>query len=214
MRLRAGEPLSLSVRFIVIKSSAPAPELPSSVRTINQQQLARQLRLSRTTVSRSLANHPAISAETRERVLAAAAKSGYQSTPGRAARRVRAPKQLTIGVLIGTPLVAADRATFPHILQGIRDRAAIEHLAVDVLSIDPAALSNDSGRRQLFRQIRKAGWRVTAWPVNYRTGHGIASALETAFPVRLQEFEWGTREWVGLLAYWLMGRTDALFPAP
>ncbi|MDO9706815.1 YdcF family protein [Paracraurococcus lichenis] len=62
--------------------------------------------------------------------------------------------------------------------------------------------------------FRKAGWQVIAWPVNYRTGHGIASWLETAFPVRLQEFEWGTREWVGLLAYWLMGRTDALFPAP
>jgi len=23
-----------------------------------------------------------------------------------------------------------------------------------------------------------------------------------------------TREWVGLIAYWLTGRTDALFPGP
>jgi uncharacterized SAM-binding protein YcdF (DUF218 family) len=62
--------------------------------------------------------------------------------------------------------------------------------------------------------FRKAGWRVIAWPVNYRTGHSAAVWLETSFPVRLQEFEWGYREWAGLLAYWLMGRTDALFPAP
>lgn len=62
--------------------------------------------------------------------------------------------------------------------------------------------------------FRKAGWSITAWPVNYRTGHSWASWVETAFPVRLQEFEWATREWVGLVAYWLMGRTDALFPAP
>jgi uncharacterized SAM-binding protein YcdF (DUF218 family) len=62
--------------------------------------------------------------------------------------------------------------------------------------------------------FRKAGWRIAAWPVNYRTGHGWASWVETSFPVRLQEFEWGTREWVGLVAYWLMGRTDALLPAP
>lgn len=60
--------------------------------------------------------------------------------------------------------------------------------------------------------FRKAGWTVTAWPVNYRTG--ATGWGEGSFPVRLQEFEWGTREWVGLFAYWLMGRTDALFPAP
>jgi uncharacterized SAM-binding protein YcdF (DUF218 family) len=62
--------------------------------------------------------------------------------------------------------------------------------------------------------FRKAGWRITAWPVNYRTGADSGVWLETSFPVRLQEFEWGTREWLGLFAYWLMGRTDALFPAP
>ena len=129
------------------------------MRTVNQQNLARQLKLSRTTVSRSLSNHPAISAETRERVLAAAAASGYRRAPTRSVRRPRAAKPLTVGVLIGAPLVAADRATFPLILQGIRRRAAIEHLGIDVLSLDPAELTNDTGRRLLFRHIRKAGWR-------------------------------------------------------
>ncbi|TCZ66897.1 YdcF family protein [Roseicella aquatilis] len=62
--------------------------------------------------------------------------------------------------------------------------------------------------------FRKAGWRITPWPVNYRTGHTSLAWLEESFPVRLQEFEWGVREWLGLSAYWLMGRTDALFPAP
>ena len=62
--------------------------------------------------------------------------------------------------------------------------------------------------------FRKAGWQITAWPVNYRSGAGSGVWLEASFPVRLQQFEWGTREWLGLFAYWLMGRTDALFPAP
>lgn len=64
--------------------------------------------------------------------------------------------------------------------------------------------------------FRGAGWRegLVPWPVNYRTGRSVAAMLETSFPERLREFEWGTREWVGLVAYWLMGRTDALFPAP
>jgi hypothetical protein len=50
--------------------------------------------------------------------------------------------------------------------------------------------------------------------VNYRTGHNLAAWYDASFPERLREFEWGLREWIGLAAYWLMGRTDALFPAP
>ncbi len=62
--------------------------------------------------------------------------------------------------------------------------------------------------------FRKAGWQVVPWPVNYRTGHSLASWFDGSLPVRLQEFEWGVREWLGLVSYWLMGRTSALFPAP
>jgi LacI family transcriptional regulator len=129
------------------------------VRPINQNQLARQLKLSRTTVSRSLSNHPAISAETRRRVQALAAQLGYRVAPTRAVRRPRAAKPITIGVLIGAPLVAADRATFPAILRGIRHRAAIEHAAVDVVSLDPAEFGSDSAQRHIFRLIRSAQWR-------------------------------------------------------
>lgn len=129
------------------------------MRSVNQQQLARRLRLSRTTVSRSLSNHPAISAETRERVLAAAAQVGYKASPTRAVRRPRQSKPLTVGVLIGSPLVATDTATFPAILAGMRRRAAVEHIHLDVLSANPAELTSAQGRKQLFRQIRAAGWR-------------------------------------------------------
>ena len=62
--------------------------------------------------------------------------------------------------------------------------------------------------------FRKAGWRVVPWPVNYRTGRGLLVWYNASFPVRLGEFEWGTREWIGMVAYWLLGRTDAVFPAP
>ena len=63
--------------------------------------------------------------------------------------------------------------------------------------------------------FRKAGWKdIIAWPVNYRTGHGFAALYDAPFPERLSQFEWGFREWIGLVAYRLMGRTDAIFPAP
>lgn len=62
--------------------------------------------------------------------------------------------------------------------------------------------------------FRQAGFPVVPWPVNYRTGHGLRVWYDASFPERLREFEWGTREWLGLLTYRIMGRTDAIFPAP
>nr|WP_255575127.1 YdcF family protein [Caldovatus aquaticus] len=62
--------------------------------------------------------------------------------------------------------------------------------------------------------FRKAGWEVVAWPVNYRTGRSLAAWYDAPFPERLAQFETGLREWLGLVAYRAMGRTDALFPAP
>jgi uncharacterized SAM-binding protein YcdF (DUF218 family) len=62
--------------------------------------------------------------------------------------------------------------------------------------------------------FRQAGWRLVPWPVNYRTGRSLDVWYNATFPTRLSEFEWGLREWVGLVAYRLLGRTDAVFPAP
>jgi LacI family transcriptional regulator len=129
------------------------------MRAINQHSLAKQLKLSRTTVSRSLSNHPAISAETRSRVQALAARLGYGHAPTRAVRRPRQAKPITYGVLIGAPLVGADRATFPSILAGIRHRAGVEHAAVDVVTLDPAQFKGGAAQRQVFRLIRESQWR-------------------------------------------------------
>lgn len=62
--------------------------------------------------------------------------------------------------------------------------------------------------------FRKAGWEILAWPVNYRTGRSFAALYDDPFPQRLQLLEAGIREWVGLVAYRVLGRTDALFPSP
>jgi uncharacterized SAM-binding protein YcdF (DUF218 family) len=62
--------------------------------------------------------------------------------------------------------------------------------------------------------FRQAGWTVVPWPVNYRTGRRLSIWLNPSLPTRLGEFEWGAREWIGMVAYRLMGRSDAVFPAP
>jgi uncharacterized SAM-binding protein YcdF (DUF218 family) len=62
--------------------------------------------------------------------------------------------------------------------------------------------------------FRAAGWQPVAWPVNYTTGTTPRLWYNWPFPTRLNHAEGALREWIGLLAYRLMGRTDALFPAP
>jgi uncharacterized SAM-binding protein YcdF (DUF218 family) len=63
--------------------------------------------------------------------------------------------------------------------------------------------------------FRAAGFDVEAWPVDYRT-RGEADLTRPFDKVSegLRRVDTATREWVGLLAYWLRGRSDALFPAP
>ena len=63
--------------------------------------------------------------------------------------------------------------------------------------------------------FRKAGFDVEPWPVDYRT-RGEADLTRPFDKVSegLRRVDVATREWVGLLAYWLRGRSDALFPAP
>lgn len=126
---------------------------------VNQELIAQRLNISRTTVSRSLANHPAISAETRARVLAAAEELGYRLSPGRAARRGRSSRSFTVGVLIGVPRENVTMVTYPYILKGIRDRAEIERVAVDICYQPPGDFEAEAERQTVLRQIRANDWR-------------------------------------------------------
>ncbi|MBI1207340.1 MAG: YdcF family protein [Azospirillum sp.] len=62
--------------------------------------------------------------------------------------------------------------------------------------------------------FRQAGWPVVAWPVDYRT------LPDSGFALRL-DLSWGldlatdaVKEWIGLAAYRMIGRTSSLLPAP
>jgi uncharacterized SAM-binding protein YcdF (DUF218 family) len=63
--------------------------------------------------------------------------------------------------------------------------------------------------------FRKAGFDVDPWPVDYRTrGETDLTRPFDKVSEGLRRVDVASREWVGLLAYWLSGRSDALFPAP
>jgi len=63
--------------------------------------------------------------------------------------------------------------------------------------------------------FRAAGFEVEPWPVDYRT-RGPADLIRPFDKVSegLRRGDMAVHEWVGLLAYWLAGRTDSLFPGP
>ena len=62
--------------------------------------------------------------------------------------------------------------------------------------------------------FRKAGWMVLPYPVDFKTEgtgqfkyfQGLANGLGT--------FGAALKEWIGLIGYRVLGRTNSLFPAP
>jgi uncharacterized SAM-binding protein YcdF (DUF218 family) len=61
---------------------------------------------------------------------------------------------------------------------------------------------------------RQLGWTVLPWPVDYTTLPERDLGSEGHFAKYLADFGDAAHEWLGLLAYWLSGRSSALFPAP
>lgn len=63
--------------------------------------------------------------------------------------------------------------------------------------------------------FRKIGFPVVPWPVDYRTTgtnadfHGWRNASDM-----FEALAVASHEWIGLIAYYLAGKTSALFPAP
>lgn len=63
--------------------------------------------------------------------------------------------------------------------------------------------------------FRKAGFNVIADPVDYRTtgmAHDWSLNLRASDNFVLTEV--AVHEWIGLVAYWMTGKTDELFPGP
>lgn len=63
--------------------------------------------------------------------------------------------------------------------------------------------------------FRKAGFDVDPYPVDYRTqGNADLTRPFSLLTNGLKRMDRAVREWIGLAAYWLSGRSSALFPGP
>jgi uncharacterized SAM-binding protein YcdF (DUF218 family) len=62
--------------------------------------------------------------------------------------------------------------------------------------------------------FRQAGFPVEAYPVGWTTGRQFGFMPSLNAGGRLGRLDLAVHEWMGLIAYRLLGRTDAVFPAP
>lgn len=62
--------------------------------------------------------------------------------------------------------------------------------------------------------FRKVGWRIIPYPVDFSTLSRGEFRLSINFASQVYSFSAALHESLGLLFYWLTGRTTALFPAP
>jgi uncharacterized SAM-binding protein YcdF (DUF218 family) len=135
------------------------------------------------------------------------------------------------GILYKSDAEAEGAAAILTRLGIARDRLILEANARDTyenavfLRKELAAEGNLNGRWLLITSayhmprsmgaFREANFHVEPWPVDYRTrGRTDLTRPFDKVSEGLRRVDTATREWVGLLAYWLTGRSNALFPAP
>ena len=140
---------------------------------INQEELAKRLNLSQTTISRSLANHPAINADTKALVLETAAKLGYSQRIKRGTQVSSSNRQNILGVLISMPKQhSGPSETFQEVLRGIADKSTFHDSILDVVYYD----LDENNPAQLIRRIKASKWKgaILIYPVERSLAHDIA----------------------------------------
>ena len=62
--------------------------------------------------------------------------------------------------------------------------------------------------------FRRVGFPIEAYPVGWRTGQKSDLMTTKIFSKGLARFDSAAYEWIGLLAYWITGKTTELLPSP
>lgn len=150
---------------------------------IDQEEIARVLSLSRSTVSRSLSGHPSIHPETRARVIATANDLGYRMREHNRGRRAAPQRVTTIGVLIAT--VSFEHSPHPEagqeMLAGLSDAAAARDTMLDTHFVNPELAGHLADPA-----ARPPGWRNRHWRgavLIYQHAPEVVAALAQEVPV-------------------------------
>ena len=152
----------------------------TKVTKINQQQIADNLKISRTTVSRCFTNHSGVNPETRALVFSEAKKMGYNYILPRSGKK---KSQKTIGVIICTDHenIYEDHKRSPgfHLMPGISEFALINDIVVDINIISPRLNAESPEFVKLIKENKKV-WNGVL--LIYPFKKDIIEALKNNFP--------------------------------
>lgn len=130
------------------------------MKSVNQQEIAKALKLSRATVSRCFTNHPGINPETRARVFEVASRLGYNHMVTRVngSRGKGTAVRPVFGVLICTEEEEYHRTDYESpgrlLLKGISEYGQLAKVDLSVHFVDPSATSlEDPAYAELFRTV-------------------------------------------------------------
>ena len=158
-------------------------------------ELARHLNISIGTVSRALNGHPEVNAETRKRVLEAAAELGY--APDQAGRSLRQGTLNVVALLLSTDLTSkTDTMFFMELSRGIQDQFAEHGLDLVIHLNKPGLNMLDRVKRIVERRqadaLILAETRDNDPRLDYLAGRG--------FPFATMGRSWsgGTHPWMDL----------------
>lgn len=135
---------------------------------ITIREVAKQLNLSITTVSRALDGYSDVSEETRQRVIKVAKEMGY--TPSRNARQLRRQRTDTIGYIMPTSQPRFADPFFSEFIAGLGDEASAQNLDLLITRAPP----NQEGEQVVYQRwiqgrrvdgivlsrLRQDDWRV------------------------------------------------------
>lgn len=129
---------------------------------INQQLIADQLNLSRTTVSRCFTNHPGVNPETRGKVFKLAAAMGYNHLQPRTGNSRAEAASKRLGVLICTSVEDYSSNDYENpgenLIAGVSDFAQSNEWDMDVHFVEPTELKLSDPSYAKIEAIAKRAW--------------------------------------------------------
>lgn len=151
--------------------------------TVNQQSIADQLGLSRTTVSRCFTNHAGINPQTRAKVFELAAKLNYHYLEPRTGGDENKISNYTVGVLVCSDVEEYYRPDYEspgmELLPGVSEYLQIEQAHLDLHFVNPdEKLLTDSTYRNI-RGLRRRAWKgaILVYPFPPAVLHELAVRL-------------------------------------
>jgi len=137
--------------------------------------------------------------------------TGGSGNPGfQEAREADLAKELFLNVGLDEERLVFERESRNTYENARNTTAMIEHSADETWLL----ITTSYHMPRSFGAFCQQGWKMVPYPVDYQTLQGELLTFNLGFVGHLGGLEQALREWIGLLAYRLTGKTNRLVPGP